>query len=132
VLSTSRERLKWSVVLAGRRHFVDVDWAGFDNRIAVDGVVVERWSWPGNNLHATRSFSLCGVPGTIVRRRAGLLAYVFELRVGASGAVVEEIDAVGAPGAWHPSRSPIPLGLILMVLAGLSICGIVSRVVAAF
>ncbi|MBN2194118.1 MAG: hypothetical protein JW751_14980 [Polyangiaceae bacterium] len=130
MLSSSREHLKWAVVLAGRRHIIDVDWPGFDNHVAVDGVVVERWSWPGNNLITSRSFDVHGVPCTIVRRRIGLLDHGFELRVNDSGAVVEAMDAVGMPGALHPSRSSLPLALALLVLASLIIGGIVIGVVA--
>ncbi len=132
MLSTSREHLKWAVVLAGHRHVVEVDWPGFDNKIAVDGVVAERWSWPGNNLYATRSFHLDGVSCTVVRRRVGLLDYSFKLRIEASGAVIEEIDAVGVAGEWHPTRSALLLGMVLVLLAGLSVCGIVAYWVAAF
>lgn len=73
--------------MADHRRVVDVVWPGFRNSIAVDGVVVQQWRWPGNNLHTWRRFELDGIPCKVVRRRAGLLSFKFALEVGAPAQV---------------------------------------------
>jgi len=79
-LSSSRTNLSWVVTLGERRYVVQVHWPGFDNWIAVDGVVVHRWRWPGNNLYTWKTFEVGGVPCKLIRQRTGLLDYAFELR----------------------------------------------------
>lgn len=117
MLSTSRDHLQWNVLLAGRQYIVDVAWPGFSNQIAVDGQVLQRWTWPGNNLHTTRSFVMDGIQCTIHRRRSGLASFVFDLHVGATGAVVEQLEPPGAPLVAPPPPNRIPLVLALVTIA---------------
>jgi hypothetical protein len=134
MLSSSRNQLQWTVVMAGRQYVVDVVWPGFANHVAVNGQVVQRWRWPGNNLHTTRSFELDGVPCTIVRRRAGLADFIFELQVGAAGAVAQRTDPPGAAqaGARHQTQATIVFIVVVLALVVLSSLGIVIGIVAAW
>lgn len=114
MLSTSRDHLQWRVTLAGRQYLVDLAWPGFANQIAINGQVVQRWRWPGNNLHTSRSFELEGVPCSIHRRRSGLASFVFDLHVGAPGAAVQQLDPPGPPLVAPPPPSRWPLAVTLI------------------
>ena len=126
LLSFSPRRVRWAVTLAGRRHVVEVAWAGFDNHIAVDGVVIDRWSWPGNNLRAKRSFQLGAVPCTVIRRRSDVLQYAFELRVDAPGALTDRLEVAGSHGAEasERARGRLVLALLLGLLLTFVVVGI--------
>ena len=90
-MSSSVGPMRWSVVVDGREHVVDVAWPGFANSIAVDGQVIQSWRWPGNNLHVVRRFELHGIPCRLTRQRSGLLSYTFELCVDSATASVQRI-----------------------------------------
>lgn len=90
-LSSSAGPMRWSVVVGGRGHVVDVLWPGFSNSIAVDGQIVQSWWWPGNNLYCVRKFELAKIPCALVRQRSGLLSYTFELHVHAADAAVQRV-----------------------------------------
>jgi hypothetical protein len=99
MISSSVGPMRWEVDVAGRGHVVDVIWPGFSNSIAIDGEVVQTWSWPGNNLHVVRRFALAGRPCRLTRSRSGLLRYDFELSVDAPGATVRRVE----PPASRPT-----------------------------
>jgi hypothetical protein len=132
--TSSCGRKRWVVTRGGRRRVVDLEWPGFSNWIAVDGAVVETWSWPGNNLYTTRRFSLDGVPATVIRQRTGLLNSVVTLEVGAPDAVVQElpVDGVGRPENVRTSKAGLVAVLflifgILALAVGFPIAGMVIQ-----
>ena len=133
MLSTSRDQLRWTVILAGRQYVVDVAWPGFANQISIDGHPVQRWRWPGNNLYTTRSFELGGVRCTIIRRRTGLVDFAFELRVDAPDAVVQQVQPQGAPTADpnHAAQGKIIFAVLVALVVLLVTTGIVIGIVAA-